>query len=101
MEPDAARLAQGSRFEDRYEIEGELGSGSFGRVYRARQLATGKAVALKLLSPREGSASSTGREVERFRRETRIGAALSHPNIVELIDAGETDLPPVVVRSLG
>ena len=31
-----------------------------------------------------------GREAERFRRETRIGAALSHPNIVELIDAGET-----------
>ncbi|MBW2232913.1 MAG: protein kinase [Deltaproteobacteria bacterium] len=90
MEPTASVLANGSTFEDRYEILSELGSGSFGRVYQARQLATGKSVALKLLSPREGTASSTGREAERFHRETQIGATLSHTNIVELIDKGET-----------
>jgi serine/threonine protein kinase len=60
-------------------------------VYEARQLATGKSVAIKLLSPREGGDSSTGREADRFRRETQIGATLSHPNIVELMDAGETE----------
>jgi TOMM system kinase/cyclase fusion protein len=90
MQPDAATLASGSRFEDRYEIQGELGSGSFGRVYRARQLSTGQSVAIKLLSPREGTDSSTGREAERFRRETRICAALSHSHIVRLLDSGET-----------
>src|SRR5262245_45350867 len=90
LEPATASLATGSRFEDRYEILGELGSGSFGRVYRARQLSTGQSVAIKLLAPREGTDESSGREVERFRRETRICAALSHPNIVPLIDAGET-----------
>jgi serine/threonine protein kinase len=95
VESDAATLAKGSRFEDRYEILGELGSGSFGRVYEARQLSTGQSVAIKLLSPREGTESSTGesstgREVERFRRETRICAALTHTNIVQLIDSGET-----------
>ncbi len=90
MEPTTGTLATGSRFEDRYEILGELGSGSLGRVYQARQLSTGQSVAIKLLAPREGAEESTAREVERFRRETRICADLSHTNIVGLIDSGET-----------
>jgi len=90
MQADVATLAKGSRFEDRYQILGELGSGSFGRVYQARQLSTGQSVAIKLLAPREGSEESTGRDVERFHRETRIGVDLAHPNIVGLIDSGET-----------
>ncbi|MBW2725190.1 MAG: protein kinase, partial [Deltaproteobacteria bacterium] len=90
MEPTASTLVKGSRFEDRYEIEDELGSGSFGQVYRAKQISTGQSVAIKLLHPREGSESSTGNEAERFRRETQICASLSHTNIVRLIDSGET-----------
>jgi TOMM system kinase/cyclase fusion protein len=89
-EPATATLANGSLFEDRYEILGELGSGSFGRVYEARQLSTGQSVAIKLLSAREGTEESTGREADRFRRETQICAALSHAFIVQLIDSGET-----------
>jgi adenylate cyclase len=90
VEPGATTLPKGSLFEDRYEILEELGVGSFGRVYRARQLSTGQSVALKLLSVREGGDSSTAREADRFRRESRICAELSHPNIVGLIDSGET-----------
>ncbi len=90
MESATATLANGTLFEDRYEIQGELGSGSFSRVYQARQLSTGQSVAIKLLSLREGSESSTGTEAERFRRETQICAALSHTNIVRLSDSGET-----------
>ncbi len=86
MESATATLANGTLFEDRYEIQGELGSGSFSRVYQARQISTGQSVAVKLLSAREGA----GREVERFRREMEICAALSHPNVVGLIDSGET-----------
>ena len=41
MEPNAPILANGSLFEDRYEILGELGSGSFSRVYEARPRSTG------------------------------------------------------------
>jgi adenylate cyclase len=90
MEPDAATLPNGLRFEDRYEILGELGAGSSGHVYHARQLSTGQSVAIKLLSSREGTEESTRREAERFRRETQICAALSHTNIVGVIDSGET-----------
>jgi TOMM system kinase/cyclase fusion protein len=90
METAATTLANGARFEDRYEILGELGSGSFSRVYRAKQLSTGQSVAIKLLSEREASESSTGNEAERFRRETQICAALSHAFIVRLLDSGET-----------
>jgi serine/threonine protein kinase len=82
LEPTTATLPNGSRFEDRYEILGELGSGSFGRVYQALHLSTGQSVAIKLLRAREETEESTGREVECFRRETQICAALSHPNIV-------------------
>src|SRR5262245_16757739 len=90
LEPATATVATGSRFEERYEILGELGSGSFGRVYQARQLSTGQSVAIKLLAPREGRDESSTREAGRFRRERRICGELSHPNIVPLIDAGET-----------
>ncbi len=47
-------------------------------------------MAIKLLHVREASESSTGNEAERFRRETQICAALSHTNIVRLLDSGET-----------
>ena len=67
MESATATLSKGSRFADRYEVQGELGSGSFGRVYEARQLSTGQSVAIKLLSTREGAASSSGHEADRFR----------------------------------
>lgn len=91
MESDVATLANGSRFEGRYEILGVLGSSRFGDVYHARQLSTGQSVAIKLLSPREGTdQSSASRDVERFRRETQICAALSNVHIVRLIDSGET-----------
>ena len=91
MQAEAATLPTGSRFEDRYEVQGVLGSGSFGRVYRACQLSTGQSVAIKVLRPRQRAEEPTGREAERFRRETRICAALAHTNIVPLIDSGETD----------
>ena len=82
MESATVTLASGSLFEDRYEILDELGEGSCGRVYHARQLSTGQSVALKVVGPREGT--------ERFRRELQACAALSHPNIVPLFDCGET-----------
>jgi TOMM system kinase/cyclase fusion protein len=82
----------GALFEGRYELLSELGAGSFGRVYRARQLSTGQDVALKIVAAR-GDAAGAARDnrVERFRREMRLCTELFHPHIVRLIDSGERD----------
>jgi hypothetical protein len=69
-----------------YRIERLLGRGGMGAVYLAHELALDRDVAIKVLPPeRAGS-----REVrERFRREARTAARLSHPNIVPLYTFGE------------
>jgi TOMM system kinase/cyclase fusion protein len=83
-------LSIGAIFQSRYEILSELGQGSFGQVYKARQRSTGQTVAVKLLRlPRQSDAGDVRNRIERFRRETRLCAELSHPNIVRLIDSGE------------
>jgi TOMM system kinase/cyclase fusion protein len=76
----------------RYEILAEIARGSFGRIYKARRCATGQLVALKTLDevePEPGGARP--RRIERFRREMTLYAELAHPNIVGLLDAGETE----------
>ena len=92
MESDGI-FEQGSFFDDRYEIRSLLGSGSFGHVYRARQLSTGQQVAVKVLQgPAEGADEAKAqRQLERFDRETKLCGELSHPNIVALLDSGCTE----------
>lgn len=81
-------LQAGTRLGN-YEILGKLGEGGMGEVYRARDTRLGRDVALKILSP--GFAADPDR-LERFEREARAVASLSHPNIVTLFsvedDAG-------------
>ncbi len=85
-------LPAGSIFRDAYEILAELGSGSFGRVYKARQRSTGQAVAIKVLRFwGDDTPAEVTNQSERFRREMRLSAGLSHPNIVRLFDSGETE----------
>ncbi|HEY1188064.1 MAG TPA: serine/threonine-protein kinase, partial [Gemmata sp.] len=69
-----------------YELEEFVGKGGMGIVYRARHGATGRVVALKLISPR-GASDEVARA--RFVREIRALAAIKHPNIVPLYDAGD------------
>lgn len=64
---------------------GALGEGTFGVVYRARNLDTGNEVALKVLKVAPGT-----RRLERFRREGAIAAGLRHPGIVALLASGTT-----------
>ena len=54
-----------------------------GRVYRAEQLATGKAVALKLLHPEFVGVEQV---VRRFEREAKVMTEVAHPGIVKVID---------------
>src|SRR5437868_7710230 len=69
-----------------YRIESLLGRGGMGVVYRARDLALERNVALKLLAPE--LAADVGFR-ERFLRESRLAASLDHPAIVPIYDAGE------------
>src|SRR5262249_23697910 len=87
-----AALGVGAVFQGGYEILGELGSGTSGVVHRARQLSSGQEGAIKVLPARRGSAAAgAGGAAQRFRREMRLSTELCHPNIVPLIDSGETD----------
>ncbi len=71
-----------------YRIDGTLGEGGMGTVYRATQLSLERVVALKVLTA-ELSADPGFRE--RFRREGLLQAALDHPHIVTVYEAGEAD----------
>lgn len=70
---------------DDYELLEEIGAGSFGRVYRVRDLALERDVALKILHP---YLTRDPHVVARFRREAQLAAQLHHPNIVEIYDIG-------------
>ncbi|HEX6883748.1 MAG TPA: protein kinase [Planctomycetota bacterium] len=71
-----------------YEIAGFVGRGSSGVVYRARQLAVDREVAIKILHPHLARES---RIVRRLQREARTTARLAHPHIVSAVDMGETE----------
>lgn len=73
---------------DRYEIVRLLGAGGMGWVYRARDTSLKRDVALKVLS--ETADDDTHRQ-QRFDREIRAVARLSHPNIVEIYDYGRAE----------
>src|SRR5690606_26652843 len=69
------------------ELDRELGRGATATVYLARDLRHGRHVAIKVL--REEIARSLG--AERFLREIRMVAGLSHPNVLALFDSGRAD----------
>jgi serine/threonine-protein kinase len=71
-----------------YRIEERVGRGGMGVVYRAEHLNLRRRAAIKIIAP--DLAESEGFR-ERFTREARIAAALQHPNIVTVYDAGEVD----------
>ncbi|XYH98486.1 TOMM system kinase/cyclase fusion protein [Sorangium sp. So ce1128] len=84
--------APGVTFEGRYEILAKLGEGGFGSVHKARQLATGQAVALKIMHlPALGEEARREKRIARFLREMQLCAQLHHPNIVQLVDSGRTE----------
>src|SRR5918996_351759 len=71
-----------------YRIEGLIGRGGMGVVYRATQLALDRRVALKLVAP---ELAADGEFRERFKRESRLAASIDHPNVITIHEAGEAD----------
>ena len=80
---DTAKLESGTRLGP-YSIDGLLGSGGMGYVYRATDTRLGRAVAIKVL--REEQAPAALRL--RFQREAQAISSLNHPNICALYDVG-------------
>jgi serine/threonine protein kinase len=83
-----ARLpAIGTVVLGRFRIDGELARGGFGAIYRARRLDVGDDVALKILLGGSGGEI----DVKRFLREAELVQKLRHPNVVRMLDFGQTE----------
>ncbi len=84
----------GMQLNGRYRLDAQIGTGGMSTVYRAFDSVLERRVAVKLMH-REIAADTD--QLERFRREARSVAQLSHPHIVGVIDAGEEDGRPYIV----
>src|SRR5450755_2638151 len=89
-------LVAGSRL-DSYEIIAPLGAGGMGEVYRARDAALRRDVAIKVLPEYW---SSDPERLRRFEQVAQATAALNHPNIVSIFHVGQCDGSPYIVTEL-
>jgi len=78
----------GTVFDGRYRIVRKLGTGGMADVYLAEDQELGRRVAIKILNDRHAADDSF---IERFRREAKNAAGLSHPNIVSIYDRGTAE----------
>ncbi len=76
----------GAILDGRYEVKGLIGRGGMARVYLAEDVHTRRAVAVKILN-RDIARDRVARE--RFLREIEVAASIGHPNVVQVLDAGE------------
>ncbi len=83
---DGGNLRPGERFATRYQVQGEIGRGGMGTVYRARDLELEEDVAIKTLRPEFVTDRTL---LERFKDEIRLARRLTHQNIVRTHDFGE------------
>jgi eukaryotic-like serine/threonine-protein kinase len=87
---------EGRVLNGRYQLDSLLGVGGMAKVYLASDRVLERQVAVKVLSPPYAQDPSF---VERFRREARSAARLSHPNIVAVFDSGsDADQPYLVME---
>ena len=97
MEQDEERRV-GETLAGKYKLEALLGAGAMGAVYRATNVAIGRAVAIKVLRPEHGKNAEI---VERFLREARAANIVRHPNVVDVLDIGRDDAgSPFIVQEL-
>ena len=89
--------APGAIIAGKYQLEERIGRGATGTVWRARQLALDRPVAIKLL---HGPAAEEGEARARFVREARVASTLAHPGSVAVLDFGEDEHGPYLVMEL-
>lgn len=77
----------GQVLANRYQIESRIGAGAMGAVYRAKHVKVGRAFAVKVLHPRLVADDKT---LQRFEREAELAGRLRHPNVIGVVDVGET-----------
>jgi serine/threonine-protein kinase len=77
----------GQTLANRYHIETRLGEGAMGAVYRAKHVKVGRAFAVKILHPR---LLLDNKVLARFEREAELAGRLRHPNVIGVVDVGET-----------
>lgn len=77
----------GTRYIGRYKVIEEIGRGGMGIVYRGEDPRLERPVAIKVLPPRKTS----GKALERFKREARVCARLDHPYVLKIYDYGEEE----------
>jgi hypothetical protein len=80
-----------------YRLLRRLGGGGMGTVYEAREIASGRRVALKLIAAEHGESAEA---LERFRREGRLASAIAHPRCVFVLAADEDAGRPYIVMEL-
>lgn len=101
-----AELKVGDRIQNRYSVEGELGTGGFATVYSARDRVIDRPVAIKVLKiglAMGSDADEVKRTRKRFLREARVAARIAHPSIVDIYDFGllqGSDAPFIVMEYL-
>jgi eukaryotic-like serine/threonine-protein kinase len=88
-------FGEGELVAGRYRLERILGTGGMASVWLARDDRLGRAVAVKFLSD---SLAHDDSYLSRFRREARLAAGLSHPNLVKVYDFGEDERPYLVME---
>jgi Protein kinase domain len=85
----------------RYELEVPLGRGGFGEVWRGKDIATRRPVAVKIVELEEiDDPDMLSQTIARFRREAAVIARLRHPNIVAALDAGRVEHELFLVMEL-
>src|SRR5467141_2413325 len=85
---DRASSLSGQILDTRYQVTKKLGEGGMSYVYLAREVATGKEVAIKVLSPKLATDRSS---VERLRREAGLAMRLDHQNVCRILRLGESE----------
>jgi len=92
----AAQVTSGDLIAGRYRIEGKLGEGAMGAVYRTTQVELRRPAAIKMLN----RGQDLPRARARLLREAKAAAALHHPHALQIYDVGEDDGRPFIVMEL-